>query len=251
MKYEHLIIKKEDSVAIVTINRHERRNALAAQTIEELDRAFTELENDAEIGAVVITGAGDKAFCAGADIEEGFVGAPLAAPADIGYFVRRGQEVFQKIENFPLPVIAAVNGYALGGGFELMLSCDIVIAAENASFGQPEVNRGIMPGWGGTQLLPRRVGKHRAMEILLLGGRMKAHDAEAMGLVNRVVPKGEELPAALEIAKRLARAPRTSLRLIKDAVLRGSVTSFEEGLKIEAENFVTAFRASDKIEKQE
>ena len=235
MNYEHLIIKKEDGVAVVTINRHERRNALAAQTIEELDRAFMELEKDADIGAVVITGAGDKAFCAGADIEEGFEGENIA------YFVRRGQEVFQKIEKFPLPVIAAVNGYALGGGFELMMSCDIVIAAENAALGQPEVNRGIMPGWGGTQMLPRRVGKHRAMEILLLGGRMKARDAEAMGLVNKVVPKGEELPAALEIAKRLARAPRISVRLIKDAVVRGSAASIEEGLKIEAENFLKTF----------
>ncbi|MEW6200977.1 MAG: enoyl-CoA hydratase/isomerase family protein [bacterium] len=247
MNYEHILIKKEDGVAIITINRHERRNALAAQTIEELDHAFTELENDTDLGAVVITGAGDKAFCAGADIEEGFKPQtpnpePRTTSYDISYFVRRGQEVFQKIEKFPLPVIAAVNGYALGGGFELMMSCDIVIAAENAALGQPEVNRGIMPGWGGTQMLPRRVGKYRAMELLLLGGRIKARDAEAMGLVNKVVPKGEELFTAMEIAKRFARAPRDSVRLIKDAVIRGSAMSIDEGLKIELENFLKTFK---------
>lgn len=238
MAYEHLVVEKEGQVGVVRINRPDRRNALALETLEELDRAFDELASDAELGAVVVTGAGDKAFCAGADIEEGFSGE------DVARAVRLGQKVFLKISRFPLPVIAAVNGYALGGGFELMVSCDLVVAAENAAMGQPEVNRGIMPGWGGTQLLPRLVGRQRAMELLLLGGRIRAREAGAMGLVNRVVAKGEEFGAAMEFAGRLARAPRHAVKLVKDAAVRGAAVGFEEGLEIEAENFDRALKES-------
>ncbi|MEW5946106.1 MAG: enoyl-CoA hydratase/isomerase family protein [bacterium] len=238
MEYLDVVVAVSDRVAVVTINRPERRNALAARTLDELDAAFAALRDGGAAGAVVLTGAGDRAFCAGADLETGFSGG------DVKAFVRRGQEVFRRIEYFPAPVVAAVNGYALGGGFELMMCCDIVVAAENAALGQPEVNRGIIPGWGGTQMLPRRVPKQKAMEILMLGGRMRAREAERLGLVNLVTPKGKEMDAAMEIAGRLSRAPQTALRMVKDAVLRGSRLPPDEGLEVEADNFVEAFEKS-------
>jgi enoyl-CoA hydratase/carnithine racemase len=241
MVYEHLIIEREENVAIVTINRHERRNTIAGKTLEELDAAFTALGADAGVGAVVITGAGGKAFCAGADLEEGFI----ATQENVAEIVAAGQRVYQKIENFPKPVVAAVTGYAFGGGFELMLSCDISVAEENVTMGQPEITRGLMPGWGGTQKIPRIAGKSRAMEIMLLGGRMRAPELAAMGLVSRVVPKGEGLSAAKDIARKLAKQPANVVALIKDAVLRGAQTTLEEGLEIEAENFARAFADSE------
>lgn len=240
MSYQHLIIERgEDGVAVVTINRHERRNALSALTIEELDRVFDELGADDAVKAVVLAGAGGKAFCAGADIEEGF-----DLEGDVKGFVRAGQAVFRKIAFFPKPVVAAVEGYAFGGGFELMLSCDVSVAAENANLGQPESGRGVIPGWGGTQMIPRIAGRNRALELLLLGNRIKASQAMEMGLVNRVVPKEEVLKEAKELAARLGRQPAHAVRLIKDAVNRGLETDFESGLEIEAENFAEAFRLS-------
>jgi enoyl-CoA hydratase len=240
MAYEHLIVKKGgDGVAVVTIDRHERRNALAALTIEELGRAFDELGADESVRAVVLTGAGGKAFCAGADIEEGF-----DLEGDVKSFARAGQSVFRKIACFPKPVVAAVEGYAFGGGFELMLSCDVSVVAENANLGQPESGRGLIPGWGGTQRIPRIAGRNRALELLLLGNRIKAKQAQEMGLVNRVVPKDDVMKEARELASRLGRQPAHAIRLIKDAVNRGLETSFEAGLEIEAENFAEAFRLS-------
>lgn len=241
MSYEHLIVEREEGVAVVTINRHERRNALAQKTLQELDAAFTELGADGEVRAVVITGAGGKAFCAGADLEEGFE----ATEENVRAIVEGGQKVFQKIENFPKPVVAAVTGYAFGGGFELMLSCDIIVAEENATMGQPEILRGLMPGWGGTQKIPRIAGKNRAMEIMLLGARYRAPELAAMGLVNRVAPRGEGLKAAKEIAAKLAKQPPGAMALIKQAVLAGEGEDLEKGLKVEAENFAKAFMVSE------
>lgn len=247
MGYEHLIIEKEDNIAVVIINRHERRNTLAAKTIDELGRVFDELAADGDVTAVVIAGAGGKAFCAGADLEEGF-----DPKADVKAFVRTGQAVFQKIERFPKPVVAAVNGYAFGGGFELMLSCDISVVEEGASLGQPEVGRGVIPGWGGTQKVPRIAGKNRAMEVLLLGNRFKPAQAKELGLINRVVPNGEAMKEAKELAKRLGKQPAYAVALIKDAVTRGCETDLDSGLEIEAENFAKAFKLSglaDKLSK--
>ena len=241
MDFEHLIVEREAPLAVVSINRHERRNALAAQTLDELEAAFRALEGEADIRAVIITGAGGKAFCAGADLEEGF-----DATADTIYdIVRRGQAVFQYIEQFPKPVVAAVTGYAFGGGLELMLCCDVVVAEENANLGQPEVTRGLIPGWGGTQKIPRIAGKNAALELLLLGNRIRAPRAAEMGLVNQVVPKGEGLSAAKELAARLAKNPALPMALIKDAVLRGAQLTLEQGLDIEARNFARSFRNSD------
>ena len=241
MPYSELIIEREDNIAIVSINRHERRNALALTTLDELRAAFGELEADGAVRAVVLTGAGGKAFCAGADLEEGFD----ATEDNVRAIVRRGQEVFQYIEHFPKPVVAAVTGYAFGGGFELMLCCDVAVAEENANVGQPEVTRGLIPGWGGTQKIPRIAGKSAALELMLLGNRIRAPKAAELGLVNQVVPKGEGLNAAKDIARKLAKNPALPMRLIKDAVLRGAQTTLEKGLEIEAENFARAFLESD------
>jgi enoyl-CoA hydratase len=241
MGYEHIIIEREDDIAVVSINRHERRNTLAALTLDELGAAFGELEKDDGVRAVVLTGAGGKAFCAGADLEEGFE----ATEENVKAIVRRGQAVFQKIERFPKPVVAAVTGYAFGGGFELMLACDISVAEENVNMGQPEVTRGLIPGWGGTQKIPRIAGKNLALELLLLGNRIRAQKAAEMGLVNQVVPKGQGLGAAKDIARRLAKNPPLPMALIKDAVLRGANLPLGEALDIEADNFENAFLASD------
>lgn len=241
MQYEHLIIEREESIAIVSINRHERRNTIARKTLEELSAAFDELGADDSVRAVIVTGAGGKAFCAGADLEEGFVVSADTVKDIVGF----GQSVYRKIEHFPKPVVAAVTGYAFGGGFELMLSCDISVAEENVNVGQPEITRGLIPGWGGTQKIPRIAGKNRAMEIMLLGGRLKAQELAAMGLINRVVPKGQGLDAAKDIARKLAKHPPAVLALIKDAVLRGTQTTLEQGLAMEAENFTRAFMASE------
>jgi len=239
VELEHLIVRREDNIAVVVINRHERRNTLAARTIEELDRVFDELAADDQVSAVVITGAGGRAFCAGADLEGGF-----DLEGDVIGFVRAGQAVFQKIERFPKPVVAAVEGYAFGGGFELMLSCDVSVVADSAPLGQPEVGRGVIPGWGGTQKIARIAGKNRAMELLLLGNRIRGAQAYEMGLANRVVEREKVLPEAIELAKRLGRQPAHAVRLIKDAVARGLDLPLDAGLEIEAANFEEAFRLS-------
>ncbi len=239
-KYEHIIIENRNGIAVLTINRHERRNMLAGQTIEEISRAFDTFAADEAVTAVVIAGAGGKAFSAGADIDGGFDISDGVRP-----FVDAGHSVFQKIEHFPKPVVAAVEGYAFGGGCELMLSCDMSVAAENVVIGMPEVGLGLLPGWGGTQKIPRIAGKNIAMELLLGGGRIKAQQAKEIGLVNRVVPRGEVMGEALEIAARLGRQPAHSIRLIKDAVLRGLKTDLDGGLEIEAENFVEAAGQSE------
>lgn len=241
MPQEDILVQRNDSVAVVSINRHERRNALSAEALEQMDVAFAQLETDDMVRAVVLTGAGGSAFCAGADLEQGFD----ASEENVRAIVTRGQAVFQRIENFPKPVIAAVTGYAFGGGFELMLACDICIAEENVNMGQPEVNRGLIPGWGGTQKIPRIAGKQRAMEIMLLGARFRAPQAQAMGLVNQVVPRGQGLAAAIELAKKLAKNPAAPMALIKDAVLRGTQLTLEQGLAIEADNFAAAFKLSE------
>ena len=241
MSSQEILIERDGPVAIVSINRHERRNTLAASTLDALDKAFDELEGDSAVRVVIVTGAGGKAFCAGADLEQGFD----ATPENVRAIVARGQSVFQRIEHFPKPVIAAVTGYAFGGGFELMLSCDLSIAEENVNLGQPEVTRGLIPGWGGTQKIPRAAGKQRALELMLLGGRIRAPQAHAMGLVNQVVPKGEGLSAARDLAARLAKNPALPMALIKDAVLRGAKTTLDQGLDIEAGNFTRAFLESD------
>jgi len=231
--YQNLLYSSTDSIAVVVISRPEVRNALNGATIDELSDAFIRIREDSSIHSVILTGAGEKAFVAGADILEI---ARLNAEEGEN-FARRGQAVFDAIETLGKPVIAAVNGYALGGGCELAMACTLRVASENAVFGQPEVKLGVIPGYGGTQRLPRLIGRGRAMEMLLTGGTISASDALRIGLVNRVVPLAELRSASETMAKKImAHAPQ-AVRFCMEAVHRGLDSSMEQGLILEARLF--------------
>ena len=232
MAYETITVGREDNVGIITLNRPPA-NPINSTVLSELDQALTEFEGDKKIRALIITGAGDRGFSAGFDMKSAV--APDAARG--GPVGPSGQEVFFKIERFPKPVIAAINGYALGGGCELAMSCHfrIMVDAERAVIGQPEIDRGIIPGWGGTQRLPRLIGKTRALEMLLLGTGIRASEALEIGLINRVSRPGEVVNDARELARTLAKKAPITLSIILDCVTRGLETTLEEGIKIEAE----------------
>lgn len=242
--YETLIVEKQDRVAIVKINRPDKLNALNAKVIEELGDVFTKLKDDPEIFVIILTGSGEKAFSAGADIS----GFPDLDAVKGREFAIRGQKVFSLIENLGKPVIAAVNGYALGGGCELCMACTIRIASENAKFGQPEVNLGIIPGYGGTQRLPRLVGKGRALELILTGRIIDANEAYHIGLVSKVVPQDKLMEEAMNLAKTLLGKGPIALKLAIEAVNRGLDVSIEEGLKIEADLFGLTCATEDQKE---
>ncbi len=244
MSYETLIVEKRENIAIVTINRPKVLNALNATVIEELEKAFIELKNDPEVGAVILTGAGEKAFVAGADIS----GLVELNPLEGKMFAEKGQAVFNLIENLGKPVIAAINGFALGGGCELAMACTIRIASEKAKLGQPEVNLGIIPGYGGTQRLPRLVGKGRAMELILTGRMVDANEAYQIGLVNKVVPPEKLLDEAIEMAKLILTKGPLAVKFAMEAVNRGLEVSLEDGLKIEADLFGMCCATEDKVE---
>lgn len=241
--YSNILLDSQAGVATITINRPPA-NALSKATIEELNAAFDALESDANVRAIVITGSGQYVFIGGADIGE-FVGLDEAAARAS---VQRGHELFSKIERFPKPVIAAVNGVCVGGGNELAMACDVRIAAESAKFGQPEVNLGIIPGWGGTQRLPRLVGKGRALEMMLTGDLVKADDAARYGLVNKVVPDNEVLTHARNLARKLSMGAPLAMARIKDAVNAGLERGFETGLSAEAEGMLAIFGTKDATE---
>ncbi len=198
MRYENIRVEKKNQIAYVTIARPKVLNALSIATIEELRRAFHDLKNDSEVRVAIITGEGEKAFVAGADIQELSVETPVTGKE----YSRRGHAVFELIENLGKPVIAAINGFALGGGCELAMACTIRLATPNAKFGQPEVKLGIIPGVNGTQRLPRIVGKGMAMQLLLTGDMISAEEAYRIGLVNEVVAAGELMARAEAIAKK-------------------------------------------------
>src|SRR5688500_6672582 len=211
--YETLVLEKRERVAIITINRPEKRNALNIKTREEGAALLEELRSDTSVGVVVFTGAGDKAFIAGADIAE-FAGRTSIMQRD----VMMTRSLFTAIDSFPKPVIAMINGFCLGGGCELALACDIRIASETASFGQPEINLGIIPGGGGTQRLTRLVGEGKAMELILTGEIIDAQTAFGIGLVNHVVPADQLETTTMELACRIAQKGPIALRLAKHAV---------------------------------
>jgi enoyl-CoA hydratase len=244
MSYENLVLEKEGAVAVVTINRPKALNALNAATLEDLDKAFGELGADDSVSVVILTGAGEKAFVAGADIS--FM-KDLNAVQARG-FALLGQAVFNKIENLPQPVIAAVNGFALGGGCELAMSCDIRIASENAKFGQPEVNLGVPPGFAGTQRLPRLVGKGRAKELIYTADMIGAEEAYRIGLVNKVCPPAELMDAARTMAAKIASKGQIAIRLSKSAVNQGLEMDSARGMAYEAEVFGLVFATEDQKE---
>ena len=241
MTFENLLLERDGPVAIVTLNRPKVLNALNSRTLSELAAVMVELKADAGVRAIVLTGAGEKAFVAGADINE------LAAlsPIEGIEHARRGQQVFDGIEHLGKPVIAAVNGFALGGGCELAMACTIRLAADTARFGQPEINLGIIPGYAGSQRLPRLVGKGIALEILLSGDMVGAQRAYEIGLVNRVVPAVDLLAEAKKLAQTLASKAPIAVRYILDVVHQGMDTSFASGEFLETSLFGAIAASAD------
>lgn len=234
MAYKNLQIKVSKGVVILTINREKALNALNHQTLDELQHFFTvSAPRRKTMKGIVITGAGQRSFVAGADIKEFLSIEPGKSGAE---FARRGQNIFQLIERFHKPVIAAVNGFALGGGCELAMACHLRIAGENAKFGQPEVNLGILPGYGGTQRLPQLVGKGKALEMMMTGDMIDAHEAHRIGLVNHVVAAGEEVIKAKELIGHIA----TKAPLAVAGVIRAVEAYYDgvtDGFSVEAEEF--------------
>jgi len=239
--YQNILVDRDERVGIVTLNRPKELNALNFQLVSELADALKALDNDEEIRCIVITGAGDRAFAAGADIKEMSDKSPI-------HMMLGGFEAWEPIRRIGTPMIAAVGGYALGGGCELAMHCDMIIASENARFGQPEIKLGIIPGAGGTQRLARTFGKYRTMEMVLTGANFTAQEMADHGLVNHVVPKGEHLTEAIKLAKVVAAQPPIAARLAKDAILSAFEMSLEQGLDNERKNFFLLFATEDQSE---
>jgi len=244
MARETLQVDREGSVVTVTLNRPKQLNALNRVMVRELDELATELEGDPSARVVIVTGAGDRAFLAGADITEFQGPTPVQALA----FSQRIQRLYSRIEALPQVTLAAVNGFALGGGCELTLCCDLVLASETARFGQPEITLGVIPGAGGTQRLARLVGLHRAKEICYLGEMIDAAEAYRIGLVNRVVPADRLLAEARALAEKLAARAPVALRMIKEAMNDGYDLDLPKGLALEAKAWAVAFSTADKRE---
>lgn len=245
LNFEPLIVKEEGAAVVVTISRPEAMNALNSSVLKALDRVLDWIETSgSHLRAMVLTGAGEKAFVAGADIKEFESMAPSAASE----LSRRGQALCARIENLKIPVIAAVNGFALGGGLELALSCDFIYASDNAKLGLPECTLGLMPGYGGTVRLPRRVGAARAREMTFTGTPVSAAEAFAMGLVNKVVPQAELLKTALETAKTISLRAPIALGQIKHSIRDGMNLSEREASDLEARLFGELFSTEDKAE---
>jgi enoyl-CoA hydratase len=236
-----VLVETADRVRTLTVNRPEKLNALNAGVMAGLDAAIEAARGDASVGVVIVTGAGEKAFISGADIGE----LSKLSPVEGRAHALRGQALLRKLETLGKPVIAAINGYALGGGCELALACTIRIASENARFGQPEVKLGILPGYGGSQRLPRIVGKGRAMQLCLTAEQIDAAEAYRIGLVNKVVPPGQALAAAREMAAAILANGPLACMFVLDAIGRGLEMPLEEGLFFEATLFGLCAATSD------
>ena len=243
MTYQNILVETSNRISILTINRPEKRNALNQATRDEIVDALESLEKSSESRVLVMTGAGDKAFIAGADINE-FEGRTALTQRE----AMKGLRVFSAIEEFPKPVIAMINGFCLGGGLETALACDIRIASDTAKLGQPEINLGIIPGGGGTQRLTRLVGEGKAMEIILTGEAIDAAHAREIGLVNQVVPPSELRNTVLQLAARIAEKSPVALRMAKEAVKSAARTNLREGLEREMDLFCLTFGSEDKAE---
>jgi enoyl-CoA hydratase len=243
MAFETILMDQENGVVVLTLNRPPV-NVLNTTVGQELRAAFEEIDRDAAARAVIMTGGGERAFAAGADIRE----LQTLAGAEAEGMVQRWHHLFRRMETFRLPIIAAVNGVALGGGCELAMACDLRIASENARFGQPEINLGLIPGWGGTQRLPRLVGQGRAMELLMTGDPIDAAEACRIGLVNRVVPPDALMDTARTLARTLAGKGAVALRMIKACVQTGLNGPLDAGLAFEARQFGAVCATGDKAE---
>ena len=244
MEFANLLLECRDGIAELTINRPAVRNALNAATLREIGQAFRAFDVDPAVRTVILTGAGERAFAAGGDISAVVGFSPLQARD----FARFAQAVLDTVEQCSKPVIAAVNGFAVGGGCELAMACDLRLAGATARFGQPEVNLGILAGWAGTQRLPRLVGRGRALELLLSGELIAADEAWRIGLVNSVVTAAELLPTARSLARTLAAKPATAVRLAKSAVHNGLELDAARAGACEAELFALGFASPDQQE---
>ena len=242
MAYENLIVQQEENTGIITLNRPPA-NPINFAVLSELDDVFTKWEKDKTVRAVIITGAGERGFSAGFDLKT--AGTPDGEKA-----MSQGQVVFSRIEKYPKPVIAAINGFALGGGCELAMACHfrLMLNSQQVVMGQPEIDRGIIPGWGGTQRLPRLVGKTKALEMLLLGTRVNAPEALNLGLVTRVSQPGLLMDDAKELARTLAKKAPIAMEIILDAVTRGLETTTDQGIKIELEGSQRVSKTKDAME---
>ena len=238
---EYILKKIENKICTLTINRPDQYNALNKDVLIELDSKLDSIIEDTDCRVIIITGSGDKAFIAGADIQEMLKMNENQAQE----FSKIGQDLTIKMEECKIPIIAAVNGFALGGGCEFAMACHIRYATENAVFGQPEVSLGLIAGWGGTQRLPRLIGKGKAMEILLSGKNIKADEAYLIGLVNKVVPKNELIPSVEELARSIIKNAPIALTATINAVNRGECPSFQSGLVKEQVEFSKLFNTDD------
>ena len=238
MPYETMILGREEGFAVLTLNRPPA-NAISDALIRELNAVLSELESDASVKCLIITGAGDKIFCAGADLGSAFAGP------DVASFIRFGNSVLRRIERFPKPVIAAINGHALGGGCEVSMACHIRILKDTARMGQTESNLGIIPGFGGTQRMPRLIGRGLALEHMILGTQISAQECHRIGLVNRLSKEGETLNDAKALAREIVKRPPIATRLIIEAVDDGIQASIDQALEIETRAFEKVLKTED------
>ncbi|MGB5993568.1 MAG: enoyl-CoA hydratase-related protein [Desulfobacterales bacterium] len=241
MEYKNIIFKIEEQIATITFNRPEVLNALNEASLKEFSHAIDKVAADEGIRVLILTGAGDKSFVAGADIKEFLKFNALKAKI----FSEMGHGIVNKLQKLPIPVIGAVNGFALGGGCEVVIACDFIYASENAMFGLPEINLGIIPGFGGTQRLPRLIGKNRAKEMIFTGKMIPAAEAQAMGLVNKVCAQDQLMDEVLNVAKIIVSKGKVSLRAAKQAINTGMDVDLQTGCRIEIDAFVICFASSD------
>lgn len=241
MSFENILLEMDSAIAMISFNRPKALNALNNALLDELDVALDQVAANDEIRVLILTGTGEKSFVAGADISELTQMDALTAK----YFSKKGQKIFSKIEALPIPAIAAVNGFALGGGTEVALACDFIYASEKALFGQPEINLGLIPGFGGTQRLSRVVGKNRAKEMIFTGGNISADKALEYGMVNQVCPHESLMDEVKKTAKKIAAKGCVSLRAAKETIQAGLDCDLETGCLIENDAFAISFASAD------
>src|SRR5499433_4450738 len=238
MGFETLVLAREESYAIVTLNRPPA-NAISEALIRELNDALNSVRDDDSVRSLIITGAGDKIFCGGADLGSAFSGG------DVEAFIRFGNSVMRKLERFPKPIIAAINGHAMGGGCEIAMACHLRLLKETARMGQTETNLGIIPGFGGTQRMPRLIGRTKALEFMILGTQIPAPECLALGLVNRLCREGETLNDAKALARQIGKRPPIATRLILEVVDDGLEAPIDQALEMETRAFIKTLRTED------